>query len=159
MGEAGARRVDDDRPDHGRKDFSTPVGRRLGASITRMPILLPSADASTPVPDPSSILMGVLLVELRALCLTLTLENACRSPDAVGVAEPPCRRRSRRRYVNCRNIPIWLIDGQSDGPNRTIRKLQVLTLVRGFESINVSGILREPILPGFSNTAKTPEEF
>src|SRR6516162_1144000 len=74
-----------------------------------MPILLPSVDANTPVPDPSSTLMGVLLAEWRGLCLTLTLGNACRFPDAVSVAGPPCRRRWRRRYDNCRSIAFSLV--------------------------------------------------
>src|SRR5215469_14591369 len=71
-----------------------------------MPIPPPSADANTPVPDPSSTLMEVLLAEWRGLSLTLTLGNACRFPDAVSVVGPLCRRRWRRRYVNSRNIPI-----------------------------------------------------
>src|SRR5215471_5447752 len=68
-----------------------------------MPILLPSADANIQVPDPSSTLMGVLPVGLRGFCLTLTPENACRFPDAVSVAEPPCRRRWRSRFANSRS--------------------------------------------------------
>jgi len=70
-----------------------------GGATTRMPILLLSADANTPAPDPASTLMGVLLAEWRGLCLILRLQNACRLADAVSVGGPPCRPRCRRRNV------------------------------------------------------------
>ena len=61
------------------------MDRRRAAFITRTPIPLPSARATSPNPDPSSP-MGGLLAEWQGLRLILMLGNACRAADAVSAA-------------------------------------------------------------------------
>jgi len=61
------------------------MDRRLAAFITRTPILLPSAVATSPNPGPSSP-MGGPLAEWQGLRFILMLGNACRLADAVSAA-------------------------------------------------------------------------